>query len=82
MSGRVAGLMVLLYCELLGGIGLRNAALELRSQAELRRRRIVEARCREQELRASISLYLSPAARLDRAAARARRLAKDHEPEL
>ncbi|MCH2101435.1 MAG: hypothetical protein MK209_05900 [Planctomycetes bacterium] len=34
MSGRAAGLVLLVLCELIAGLGLRNEALAARSRAE------------------------------------------------
>ena len=44
MSGRAAGLVLLVLCELLAGLGLRNEALAARSRAEAYNRDYVEYR--------------------------------------
>lgn len=42
MSGRAAGLVLLVLCELLAGLGLRNEALAARSRAEQYNRNFLE----------------------------------------
>ena len=44
MSGRAAGLVLLVLCELIAGLGLRNEALAARSRAEAYNRDYVECR--------------------------------------
>lgn len=44
MSGRAAGLVLLVLCELIAGLGLRNEALAARSRAEAHNRDYVEYR--------------------------------------
>ncbi|MAW61087.1 MAG: hypothetical protein CMJ94_09640 [Planctomycetes bacterium] len=44
MSGRAAGLVLLVLCELLAGLGLRNEALAARSRAEAYHRDLLDYR--------------------------------------
>ncbi|RMH04588.1 MAG: hypothetical protein D6702_02735 [Planctomycetota bacterium] len=73
MNGRLAGLLALLLCELLGGLSLRNEALAARARAEALRRQQLACLERRQAAEARLQAWISPAAAAARLAAPAPR---------
>ncbi|MBL7007952.1 MAG: hypothetical protein ISR76_03070 [Planctomycetes bacterium] len=70
MSGRVAGLLALILCELLGGLSLRNEALAARACAEAHRRQQIVSLQRQRAAEARSLAWISPEAVALRAADR------------
>ncbi len=68
VNGRVAGLIALILCELLGGLSLRNEALAARARAEAHRRQQIVSLQRQRAAEARTQAWISPVAAARRAA--------------
>lgn len=62
MSGRTAGLLALVLCELLGGLCLRNEALAGRAGAEAHRRQQLVSLQRRRAAEARLHAWTAPEA--------------------
>ena len=72
MSGRVAGLLALILCELLGGLSLRNESLAARAAAEAHRPQQIVSHQRQHAAEAPVEAWTSLEAVEGRAAERSR----------